>query len=66
MVIHTKEWHTQEAYNYIANDEDLYFISKRAKTVARLRSIWNMVGPSRKLNKKLVDWKQLFEDLKEL
>lgn len=30
--MHTKEWHTGEAYNWIANDEHLYLTAQKCKT----------------------------------
>ena len=64
--MNTKECHTGEAYNWIANDEYLYLTAKKCKRPSHLRNIWNLFGPKRKLNKKYVDWTQLFQDLKEL
>jgi hypothetical protein len=59
------DWNTGEAFLWLQNDESLYLRAKQCKTPKSLQTMWSMHAPKRMLNSRYVDWKQVFEDIKE-
>jgi hypothetical protein len=58
-------WNTGEAFLWLENDETLYLLAKKCKTWQRLKLMWGKYAPKRTVNTKLVNWQQVFKDIKE-
>ena len=57
--------HTGEAYNWLANDEELYQRAQRIKYAGTLKRLWQDNMPKGTVNVKYVQWKQVLKDIKE-